>query len=136
MDNTAFRLRKPKPFSLRETFVHLKDLGQATGVTAESGFWNALEARPELQVGRMVGAIPMERDMPVWEMHPSGDELLVILSGAFDLVLQDRSGDQIIALEAGHSFLVPFGVWHRLHVRSPGEILFVAPGKGTEQRVL
>jgi quercetin dioxygenase-like cupin family protein len=74
--------------------------------------------------------------MPHWEMHPAGDELLVCLAGEFELVLQDGRSDQTVALAAGQAFLVPFGVWHRLRVKSAGEILFVTPGKGTQQRTV
>ncbi len=139
MDNTAFRLNKPAAattFSLQEAFVHLKDLGQAMRLEVGPEFWSTLETRPELQVGRLLGAFKQEKDMPHWEMHPSGDELLVALAGEFELVLQDGRADRVVELKAGQAFLVPFGVWHRVRVKSAGEILFVTPGKGTQQRPL
>ncbi len=139
MDTTAFRLRKPgaaETFSLQRQFVHLKDLGQAARIEVGPDFWSTLGARSELQAGRLFGAFTMEKDMPHWEMHPAGDELLVALSGEFELVLQDGRADHVIPLAAGQAFLVPFGVWHRVRVKSAGEILFVTPGKGTQQRAL
>jgi quercetin dioxygenase-like cupin family protein len=72
--------------------------------------------------------------MPYWELHPSGDELLVALSGEFEVLLQDGSNDTSATLSAGQVFLVPFGVWHRVRVKTPGEILFITPGKGTQHR--
>jgi mannose-6-phosphate isomerase-like protein (cupin superfamily) len=134
---TSFRLRNTaRPLSLHETFVHLKDLGQATALEAGPGFWESVGTRTELQAGRLLGSFRLEKDMPHWEMHPAGDELLLALDGAFECVLQDGRADQVLALEAGRALLVPFGVWHRLRVRAAGEILFVTPGKGTEQRAL
>jgi len=139
MDDTAYRLRKAQstsPFSLATTFVHLKDLGQAAALDAGPQFWSTLAERTELHSGRMLGTFQLEKDMPHWEMHPSGDELLVAQSGAFDLVLQEGRNDRVVELKAGQGLLVPYGVWHRLRVKEAGEILFVTPGKGTQQRAL
>lgn len=139
MDNTAFRLRKAesvKTFSLREAFIHLKDFGQAASVPVGPQFWTTLDSRADLQAGRLLGTTRMEKDMAHWEMHPSGDELLVAFSGVFEVVLQDGRTNHVIELASGQAVLVPFGVWHRVHVKTPGEMLFVTPGKGTQQRAL
>ena len=139
MDNTGFRLRMTEaatPFSLQEGYVHLKDLGQATRLVVGPEFWSTIASRSELQAGRLLGAFKLEKDMPHWEMHPSGDELLVALGGEFELVLQDGRSDHVIPLKGGQAYLVPFGVWHRLRVKTAGEVLFVTPGKGSQQRPL
>lgn len=139
MDTTGFRLRKAeaaKTFSLQEGYVHLKDLGQATKLEVGPEFWSTIAARPELQAGRLLGAFKLEKDMPHWEMHPSGDELLVALTGEYELVLQDGRADTVVELKGGQACLVPFGVWHRLRVKTAGEILFVTPGKGSQNRPL
>lgn len=139
MDNTAFRLRKAetaRTFSLQETFIHLKDLGQASSVPVGPQFWSTIDTRTDLQVGRLFGATRMEKDTAHWEMHPAGDELLVALGGAFEVVLQDGRTDHVVELAGGQAFLVPYGVWHRVRVKAPGEMLFVTPGKGTQQRAL
>lgn len=138
MDNTAFRLRNARAaFSPLTTYVHLKDLGSA-GVLAvdPAEFWKDPAARPELASGRIVVGTRYEKDLPHWEMHPAGDELLVALSGAFEVLLQDGRTDHVVPLAAGQVALVPFGIWHRLRVKTPGEILFVTPGKGTQHRAL
>ena len=104
MDDTAYRLRKgtsANAFALTSTFVHLKDLGQAATIEVGPEFWSTLDKRPELHTGRMLGAFRMEKDMPHWEMHPSGDELLVAQSGEFHLHLQDGPTDRVVELKAG-----------------------------------
>lgn len=139
MDNTAFRLRKAeatRPFSLSETFVQLKDLGQVASVAVGPEFWSTIDTRTDLQVGRLLGRTRWEKDMPHWEMHPSGDELLLAVSGEYEILLQDGRTDHVVALVSGQAYLVPYGVWHRVRVKSAGEMLFVTPGKGTQQRVL
>jgi len=138
VDNTAFRIRNARAaFSPLTTYVHLKDLGSATALPVDPAeFWASAAARPELASGRIVLGARFERDMPHWEMHPAGDELLVGLSGAFEVHLQDGPNVQTLALGGGQVVLVPFGIWHRVTVKTPGEILFVTPGKGTQHRAL
>ncbi|HEX6884966.1 MAG TPA: cupin domain-containing protein [Planctomycetota bacterium] len=138
MDNTAFRLRNARAsFSPLTTYVHLKDLGSATVLPVDvAEFWRDPGARPELASGRILMGWRVEEDLPHWEMHPAGDELLIAQSGAFELVLQDGRVEHVVPLAAGEVALVPFGIWHRLKVQTPGEILFVTPGKGTQHRPL
>lgn len=139
MDSTAFRLRKAeaaRTLALEQTYVHLKDLGQAASIPVDETFWSTVDTRSDLQVGRLLGSLRLEKDPPHWEMHPAGDELVIALSGAFEIVMQDGRADHVIELPAGQAFLVPFGVWHRLRVKTPGQILFVTPGKGTQHRAL
>jgi mannose-6-phosphate isomerase-like protein (cupin superfamily) len=138
MDDTTFRLRNARPaFSPTKTYVHLKDLGSATAFDVDPvEFWKDPAARPELAAGRIVVGSRYEKDMPHWEMHPSGDELLVALSGEFEVLLQEGPSDRVARLAPGQVLLVPFGIWHRVRVKTPGEILFVTPGKGTQHRSL
>jgi hypothetical protein len=41
--------------------------------------------------GRLVTVFEMAEDWTTWEMHPEGEELLVLLSGAMTLVLDENS---------------------------------------------
>jgi len=138
VDNTAFRIRNARAaFSPLTTYVHLKDLGSATAIPVDPlEFWKNAATRPELASGRIVTGSRHEKDMAHWEMHPAGDELLVALSGEFEVHLQDGPNGQRLPLKAGEVVLVPFGIWHRLTVKTPGEILFITPGKGTQHRAL
>ena len=38
--------------------------------------------------------------------------------------------EKIVELQAGEACIVPQGVWHRLLVRAPGELLFRARSQG------
>lgn len=137
MDNTAFRMRQARPpFSLQGVHVLLKEIGTAIPLEVSPDFWSTLAQRPDLQTGRLIGVFRFERDLPHWEMHPAGDELLVALDGSFELLLQAEPRDQVIPLQKGQAYLVPFGAWHRIRVLVPGEILFVTPQKGSQSRPL
>jgi len=88
----------------------------------------------DLDQGRLMGAAPQSADWPHWERHPAGDEILVLLSGELEIVVDTGAGEQRAVLKAGETFVVPRGLWHRGIVRQPGELMFITPGAGTEHR--
>ena len=81
-----------------------------------------------------MGVTAQKADWPRWERHPGGDEILVMLSGEMDLVIETRSSDRRGRLKAGQTFVVPRGAWHRGLARKPGKLMFITPGAGTEHR--
>ena len=117
------------------TFVHLHAGGGVTTPPRTPTFWRDLVAADG---DRVVGAV-RGRDASAFhpdecEMHPHGDELLCLLAGAIDVVLEEPAGDRAVPLKAGEMFVVPRGVWHRIVLREPADVLFVTPPKGTELR--
>ena len=117
------------------TFVHLHAGGEVTTPPRTPTFWRDLVAADG---DRVVGAV-RGRDARAFhpdecEMHPHGDELLCLLAGAIDVVLEEPAGDRAVPLKAGEMFVVPRGVWHRIVLREPADVLFVTPPKGTELR--
>ena len=93
--------------------------------------------------GYTVGVVPhMDRPPPHrGELHPDGDELLYLVSGQVEVVLDD--GDLAhVGTETRHrigpgdAFIVPRGVWHRLEVLEPAHLVHVTPGPGSGHRPL
>ena len=70
------------------------------------------------------------------EVHPDGDELLYLVSGAMSLRLEYPDGDVEVELHAGQAVVVPQGVWHKLTLREPGQLLHITPGPGGHARPL
>jgi mannose-6-phosphate isomerase-like protein (cupin superfamily) len=120
----------PAPFDPTRIYAHVVD-GRAELVEGGAAFWQHVDARFER--GQLVCAFDIERDTG-WEVHPAGDELLVMLTGAVDVELELPDGVRTVALRAPHAFYVPRGIWHRALVREPGRMLFVTPGEGTRHR--
>jgi len=80
----------------------------------------------------LVAAYEFESDWDTWEIHPNGDEIVLLLSGEITLVLKLPGGLQSVALcEAGSYVVVPKGIWHTAKTRTPSRLLFVTPGEGT-----
>jgi mannose-6-phosphate isomerase-like protein (cupin superfamily) len=123
-----------KAFTLNSTYVNLRPDDSATTLKGGRRFWANIAKRTDLNDGRLLGTTSQKSDWPIWERHPGGDEILILLSGELELVLETRAGERRTKLKAGQSFVVPRGIWHRALVKKPGELLFITPGAGTEHR--
>ena len=121
-------------FDLATTYVQLDDGPRALAVEVDDEFWQTIDRRSELQGGRLVSRFHNAQDWDIWEMHPAGDEVVCLLSGAMDVVLDEPDGERVVALEAGRTCIVPRGVWHRAIVREPGDTLHITRGEGTQHR--
>lgn len=131
------------PFDLMRTYVFLQDGGHAPTIEVTETFWRDLMSGNPTSPGASLAATGegwltaiyrFERDTPTWEMHPAGDEILVLLSGAIDVVLEVDGAHRVIELEERRTCLVPSGTWHRQVVKAPGDELAITYGKGTRHR--
>ena len=129
----------PGPHNIAQTFVHLKDGGAGEPIPVGKDFWDMLAKGryPQLETGRLLSQHVFAEDWPVWERHPAGDELVMLLSGSADFVLETASGEQIAELRrSGDYVLVPAGTWHTARTRVPATALFITPGHGTQHRAV
>jgi hypothetical protein len=128
--------RTPYPesqgFDLETTYVQLLDDGAAACIPVDASFWGAIERRTELHAGRLVGLFEMHDSPDHREVHPNGDELLILMSGSLDVVLETREGEQRIPLRGRGACVVPRGVWHGQVVHAPSLLMFITPGAGTQ----
>jgi mannose-6-phosphate isomerase-like protein (cupin superfamily) len=98
---------------------------------------------PQRIDGYTVGVIP-NLDGPAphrGEMHPDGDELLYLVSGQVEVILDDGDEDSVgtettVVLRAGDAFVVPRGVWHQVQVVEPSYFVHVTPGPNGPARRL
>lgn len=122
-------------FDLASTFVHLADGPDAKCVPVTPDFWQMIDERADLAGGRLVTASRFDADWPHWEMHPAGEELVMLVSGALDLELEAPGGArQTLALRERGCVLIPRGTWHWARVLTPSEMWFVTFGAGTQHR--
>jgi mannose-6-phosphate isomerase-like protein (cupin superfamily) len=121
-----------EPFDPSRTYVQLVDGGAAVPIQVGADFWQTTVN--EHAEGRLAFVAHFDRDFPSWEMHPQGEELVYLLSGRIDFVLEGPAGEEVVELRAGSACIVPRGIWHRQIVHEPGDVFFVTAGKGTEHR--
>jgi mannose-6-phosphate isomerase-like protein (cupin superfamily) len=69
------------------------------------------------------------------ERHPDGDEVLYLVSGRVRIVFFD-SDDPDIDVMPGDGLIVPKGVWHRVDILEPSQIVYLTPGPNNEYRPL
>lgn len=88
---------------------------------------------PPLPVdGMTFGVATMSENSPHGgEMHADGDEVLYLISGRARVVFLDSSDDDI-DMYPGDGLVVPKGVWHRVDILEPCQIVYLTPGSNNE----
>ena len=128
---------KTPRFKPTRIFVHLEDGGAALPVECTPALWRETGSGTR-RYDRLVGVLHFEEEADLhptmWEMHPSADEFLFLVSGAVRLILQEETSERSIELGAGQATIVPRGVWHRLLMRRPGDLLFINSRTGMQHR--
>lgn len=126
-----------QPFKLSSTFVHLRDGGDAEQIKLTPAFWRGSPAGKEKH-DRVLGVFEFKSDADLHssmqEMHPEADEVIYLVAGAIELVLDEPDGERTVTIETGEASIVPRGVWHRLVMRRPGKLLFVNSRTGMRGR--
>ena len=84
--------------------------------------------------GRLVSMHSFDESWDVWEMHPSGAEVVLCTSGEIQLVQEIDGNEVVTALAAGEYAVNPPGVWHTADVTTTAECVFITAGLGTEHR--
>jgi mannose-6-phosphate isomerase-like protein (cupin superfamily) len=130
-------------FDLFGSHLHLDARGDALLIEDSAEFWSQLMRgdlrRPEVarvagEPGYLVAAFHLRENLNHWERHPQGDEVICLLSGSADFILEEPQGERTVALRKRQSFVVPKGTWHRIVVHEPSDALFVTFGRGTEHK--
>ena len=111
---------------LTDHVVHLTEQLGITLCPRDDEFW-ASRDRIELATGRLVSVFSYDATWDYQERHPTGDELVYMLGGEADLLVDTGAGEHALRLTAGRAGVVPAGGWHRLAVHEPCTALFITP---------
>jgi mannose-6-phosphate isomerase-like protein (cupin superfamily) len=122
-------------FALDRTYLQLADDLRAHTIPVGDDFWERIDERTELHAGRLLCMFEIPRgEGDHSEMHPAGDEILIITAGAVEIVLEEPRGARTIELTAGRAFVMPRGTWHHFRSARGGTMIAITPGAGTEHR--
>lgn len=119
------------------SYLHFRDGGRADAIPVSGSFWGELAAGeyPQLDQGRLMSAFTFSEPWSMWERHPAGEELVMLLSGTATVVLEEFDQERTVQLsDPGSYVLVPQNVWHTARTTVPTTMLFLTPGAGTEHR--
>lgn len=119
--------------NLSDTYLHLSDGADVSTFEGGDVFWQTMEAPTDLNQGRLVCITPQRADWLVWERHPKGEEVITLLDGRVDFVLETAEGTKTVPLSAKQTIVIPRNVWHRAVVREPGDALFITCGVGATE---
>lgn len=89
---------------------------------------------PDRMDGMTVGIVTMTENAPHGgEVHPDGDELLYVISGAISLTSDSNPGESL-RLGAGESCIVEKGEWHQVNILEKTQLLHITPGPNGDHR--
>ncbi len=114
-------------------YVSLGADGAIQAFEGGDAFWNlAGEKLDEIGQNWLITEFDFVEDWNTWEMHPNGEEIVYLLSGAMDLTL-DKEGDlQTLELRSKGLVIIPRNTWHTAKVLEPSKMLVITFGKDTQ----
>jgi mannose-6-phosphate isomerase-like protein (cupin superfamily) len=121
-----------EPFSFPGAAVHISPTGNTSVLQGDAIKAHRLRLSEGFLLGTFQISSPDDLHSETWEMHPAGDETLVVLTGRLALEYSDGFHLGTSPLDPGHGLVVPKGVWHRLVLREPGLLLALSPAQGTQ----
>ena len=118
---------------LASNFVILTDELRADTVEVTPDLYERLDRDYKGFAGHLlVASHSFDEDWPTWEVHPAGDEFVILVAGDVDLVLANEQGDDTIRMtEPGTFAIVPRNTWHTARIRRHSVMMFITPGQGT-----
>jgi mannose-6-phosphate isomerase-like protein (cupin superfamily) len=123
---------------LRSTCLRLRPDCSIEKLPVDATFWSRLMGGElgDFRHEYLVTCFSCNADWSNWEMHPQGDEIVALMSGAATLVLESGDGTrrEVELTQPGSFALVPRGTWHTARVSTATTMFFITPGEGTQHR--
>lgn len=121
-------------WDLENTYLSLDGAGGVKAMPGGDAFWASIDRNPDLGP-ILVAAFGGEGDWPHWEMHPEGEEVLILLEGEMGIIFEDAGGAETRhAMRAGSTLVVPRGVWHRGVDQAGVKLMAMTWGAGTSHK--
>lgn len=123
-----------KSRSIFSEFVVLNAKKNAFVENCDSNLYSRLKQNHDSFAGcELISCHSFEHDWDTWEIHPNGDEIVILLSGQVTFVFKLNEGRETITLERlGDYTIVPKNTWHTAKTNQKSSALFITPGEGTE----
>lgn len=124
----------PTALPLSDHCIYLAPSGAMRPYAKTPEFFRDAVYDPELATGRVLAlhrvSTPQDVHFPIWEMHPEGDELIMLASGSVTVEFRDADGSTT-ALGPSSAIVVPAGAWHRIVVHEPSTLIAITPRRNT-----
>ena len=120
---------------LQDYCVHLARDGAMRSYAKTAELFRNSGKCSELMDGRTLALYyvksPHDVHYPVWEMHPEGDELLILVSGSLSVDFREGAMQRTAPLPPQAAFIVRAGIWHRLILNEPSVLIAITPRVNT-----
>ena len=129
-----------KPTDLASFPIHL---GLGATVKIEPRFTGAMEWYEDYSErhsadgaeGRLMTLSTFSEPWGMWEMHPSGSELVLCSAGSITLHQEAQDASVFsVRLGPGQYAINDPGVWHTADVEGEATVIFITAGMGTQHR--
>ncbi len=116
-----------------ENYVSLSANGDIETFAGGDEFWMSGDL-DRIGESWLITEFQFTEDWKSWEMHPHGEEIVYLLSGKMDLILENNGEIQTIELRGKGSVVIPRNTWHTAKVFAPSNMLVITLGKETKIR--
>ncbi len=122
--------------SIETDFVVLSPDKHATIEHFDASLYERLDKNYQGFSGHeLISCYEFDKDWSSWEIHPHGDEIVILLSGEVTFVLQLENEEKSVSLNtAGTYLIVPKNIWHTAKTHVKTKMLFITPGQGTQHK--
>lgn len=121
-----------QPFDITTTAIIFDPASNAHTRDLSPTFFQDLDSFGDFGGHILVMQFSFDETWSTWEVHPHGDEVVYLLSGATDLILRDGKAERTVRADKPGSYVViPKGAWYTAHPLEPTSMLFLTPGAGT-----
>ena len=123
-----------KTLDLAHDGIHLGDPG---GAVPLPGFDNDYERYIAAHCapgapGRLVSMATSSAAWSVWEVHPAGDEVVIVVRGRAEFIQDVDGTHRRCVVGPGEAIVNPAGVPHTANVLEPFTAIYITPCPGTE----
>ncbi len=119
--------------SFTEDYAVLSKEGGISTLEGGDVFWSQTpEELDKIGESWLITEFEFDKDWATWEMHPNGEEIVYLLSGALNLILDKDGEKQTIELRKKGLVIIERGTWHTAKVFEPSKMLVVTYGKDTQ----
>jgi mannose-6-phosphate isomerase-like protein (cupin superfamily) len=117
------------PLHLERDAIHLPATRGAVALPAFGGEYERYIAAhcTAADPGRLVAIAESKESWPVWEVHPAGEEIVIVVSGRAEF-LQDVGGTiERVIVGPNEAIINPAGVPHTANVIEPFTAVYITP---------
>ncbi len=123
------------PIDLSQTYTLLHPTGDVEKVKGGDQFWKT----PRLNHDRigthwLFSEHYYANDWEEWKMHPAGDEIIYLLDGSIDVIIDQAKLTNTIKLRTNGVVTIPRQNWYTVKVYSPCHILNISRELNTKHR--